>query len=169
MYPNDVLPLEVVASASQITEDGCCRRLGRWLYGHKPWLVLIIDSSLCVQMAPYSLLSAQLLTRAHKMAFRTHRGRETHLRPHLLQGGKGSDIRVCHGSRHGDSKQEASLYVTGHIKPWQTERQRSRSLCIYMCVCVLKCLCVSLLTSDVCVSWGCEAPVRPLCSPQAHL
>lgn len=41
--------------------------------------------------------------------------------PYLLQGGKGSDIRVRHRPCDGDPKQEASLNITGEIKPWETD------------------------------------------------
>jgi len=43
-------------------------------------------------------------------------GGSTHLWPDLRQGGKGSDVRVRHGARDWDPKQEASLNVTGEIK-----------------------------------------------------
>lgn len=44
-----------------------------------------------------------------------------HLWPHLLQGGEGGDVRVCHRPRDGDTKQEPSLNVAGEIKPWKTK------------------------------------------------
>lgn len=49
----------------------------------------------------------------------------THLWPHLLQGVKGSDIWVCHGSSDWDAKQETCLNVTGEIKTWRPDSRVS--------------------------------------------
>lgn len=43
----------------------------------------------------------------------------THPGLHLLQGVEGGDVGMCHGSSHGDPKQEASLNITREIKAWK--------------------------------------------------
>lgn len=48
-------------------------------------------------------------------------GTASYLWPNLLQRAEGSDVRVRHCPRDRNPEQEASLNVTGEIKPWKVD------------------------------------------------